>query len=568
MSRKRAKAPIHAAPARRQAAPSISMQSPSARLADFNQWLGLTNVTPARAKMITVGAVTGDLASQWELFATMEDTWYRLQKNLNSVKNVVKRIAWSVSPVMSPEQEDASPEAADRADLVKLALTGWRPEPGTFQSGFEDCLYHILDAMGKGLSVQQLDWELRDTPLGDRWLPKASQLVSQRLYGWNPTGTRLGMINAEAGGTYWHPFEPGRVLVSQWHCHSAAPGATAMLRPLVPYWIGRTYGWQWLLQNAQIFGVPFRWATYDANQPDLQAKLAEMLENLGTAGWAAFPSGTTLDFKEAVTNATGNPQQVIQDLADKACDILILGQTLTTDAGDRGTQALGTVHAGVRQEVLQSAAWWVADVLNYQLVPAVLEYNYGDITLAPVITPDLSTDPDPVILAQRDEILSRMGMRLPEQFMHERHQVPMPSPDEPVLSKPAAPIAVQPGQPGNEDAASAPDAAPVQSAAAPSPADRAHRRIKNIVSIAIAQSVGARRRWLEPLSDEMEKLIQAAQSWEIPDEALVQFLEQAQRKMPALFHRMDHAALAKSLEGAMGAAAVAGLADGLHARPR
>ena len=39
------------------------------------------------------------------------------------------------------------------------------------------------------------------------------------------------------------------------------------------------------------------------------------------------------------------PQVALMNESDKACDILMLGQTLTTDVGSSGSRALGDVHA-------------------------------------------------------------------------------------------------------------------------------------------------------------------------------------------------------------------------------
>ena len=42
------------------------------------------------------------------------------------------------------------------------------------------------------------------------------------------------------------------------------------------------------------------------------------------------------------------------DRADRYCDILVLGQTLTTEVGASGSRALGDVHSGVKHEVIEA----------------------------------------------------------------------------------------------------------------------------------------------------------------------------------------------------------------------
>ena len=72
------------------------------------------------------------------------------------------------------------------------------------------------------------------------------------------------------------------------------------------------------------------------------------------------------------------------DRAEKQMDLLILGQTLTSDVSKHGgSRALGEVHADVRAEVIQAAANFAAGVLNAQLVRSILLLNYGEDSEAP-----------------------------------------------------------------------------------------------------------------------------------------------------------------------------------------
>ena len=60
-----------------------------------------------------------------------------------------------------------------------------------------------------------------------------------------------------------------------------------------------------------------------------------------------------MEFKEAGKSGQDNPQSYFITLADKLCDITILGQTLTSDVGDSGSRALGEVHEDVLRSRLQ-----------------------------------------------------------------------------------------------------------------------------------------------------------------------------------------------------------------------
>jgi phage gp29-like protein len=399
---------------------------------------------PREVRWIIEQANAGSLDAQWELFAMMEDSWPRLAKNLAELRNAAARATYAVQPYAG-RGEKPTASAEDRAALVERAMRQWWPEPGTLELSFEDALFHALDAYGKGVSVLEIHW--RQTP--DGWLPRAAHVLAPRLYGYDGHGTRLGLRTADRRG--WEPFTPDHFLVGIWQARTGAPGATAVLRALAPYWCGITFGWEWLMQNAQIFGVPFRWANYDKSDPSLAVKVRDMLASMAACGYGAFPDGTKLEFKEAATNVKGNPQVVIQEFANKECDLLILGQELSggAQAAGLGGGAAG-LQGSVRADRLKVITQWCANLLSYQLVPAVLRANYGDTEEPPFITADTDDKPDPKALAERDHILLNAHVPMPRAWFYERHGIPPPLKGEEVIGD-------QPDQPDPSDPSDQPD---------------------------------------------------------------------------------------------------------------
>ncbi len=531
-------------------------------LGDFTPMLwGGRRLSPDQVRFVLESAVGGNLQSQWDLFDLMEDTWPRLVKNLNEIRQPAARTTYTVQPYAA-RGEVPTEQAVAKADLVTAALRGWLPRPGTLELSFEDALYDALDAYGKGVSVLEVTWRAGL----DGMLPRCAHLVSPRRYGWNSEGTELGLTGSESTrsslpatrSSAWEPFPSGQFLVGAWRSRSGVPGQTAILRCLAPYWVGITFGWEWLLSTAQIFGVPFRWATYDTAHPELATQLASMLENLGSAGWAAFPAGTQLEFKDAVQRASDNPQLLVQTLADKACDLLILGQELSggAQAAGLGGGAAG-LQSDVRRERIQIAAQWCADLLNYQLVPAVVRFNFGDTADLPVVVPDLAGEPDPKALAERDQILLTAGLKLPARWTYERHGIPMPQGDEATISAPAAAPApgVSPLGPVSDrvlsaapGSASSPVSAAVRAASSLTPPPAEYRA---------ASRAALRRAMVEDLGPVRDELLAALAE---PDEAARRAaLESLRRRLPAAL-RADSAA-AKAFEQILGTALVSGAAE-------
>ena len=114
-------------------------------------------------------------------------------------------------------------------------------------------------------------------------------------------------------------------------------------------------------------------------------------------------------------------------MADTQCDTFILGQTLTTDVGDSGSRALGDVHQDVRAGMIQGVCDFVADVLNEQYLPSLIELNYGDRSEVPVAKATLEKPKDEVKMAQRDRILIKeIGMKVGKKYFHDRYGIPIP----------------------------------------------------------------------------------------------------------------------------------------------
>jgi phage gp29-like protein len=357
------------------------------------------------------------------------------------------------------------------------------------------------------------------------------------------------------------PFPPDEFLVAARKAKSGPAAGGALLRPLAFWWIAANFCGEWFLNFAQIFGQPIRWATYDPSQPGILDLVSEMLENMGSSAWAALPAGTQLELKEAVKGGKDNPQVTLLQIADKVCNILILRESLTTDAGDRGTQALGTVHSGIRDEVIQGAAKWAAGVLNSQFVPAFLRLNFGDTAEAPWFAPETEEVKDAKAMAERDEILLRSGMRMGVQWFHERHDVPVPAPDEEVIEGASAPPPTGVGPQGagalpqgdQQSQMNAKDAA-----GGPAQADATDKLTDRIIE----DLSGVEAKWLGGIKPHFQALVAAAQSDQLSDEQFTRVLEIAAKQFPELFGKLDVATLAASMEASMGAACVNGAVSG------
>src|SRR5258705_2057428 len=126
---------------------------------------------------------------------------------------------------------------------------------------------------------------------------------------------------------------------------------------------------------------------------------------------------------------------------------MLLGQTLTTEVHESGgNRALGQVHRRVQDEVMIAAANFVAKIFNTQVIPGILQYNWGNISEIPILEPVVNSPVDLFNLAQALKIIG-VDMKLPlkAEEVYTRLEFTQPDPDEGNLYEPpAAPIAPPP----------------------------------------------------------------------------------------------------------------------------
>ncbi len=402
-----------------------------------NRWTSLTlqGLTPDVIEGTLRGALNGNVLFQWQLFDLMEDTWPQLQKNLNELKRAISKVDYTATPFSFPG-EKPSPLAIEKANFLARAIQGSRPDVTLNEHGFKRCIESTCDAIAKGISVQEILWEQSSWRGKMEITPRAYQWVHPRHYGYPCIGDAPDRLMLSVTGLTQPDllFPPDQFIISLLKSKEGHPLGGAMLRCLATLWLGANFAWDWALNLAQVFGLPMRWATYDPTKPHLLDDLSEMLANMGSCGWAAFPTGTTFELKEATSNSGGNPQDKIMAIANTACDLLILGQSETSSNANGGSNAKAQVHFAVRADVIEYMAGWVAETLGPQLVAPLMRLNFGNNEEDPTLLPDVEMPGDALLMAQRDKILiGDLGLKVAAKYFYDRHEVPKPGPEDELL---------------------------------------------------------------------------------------------------------------------------------------
>lgn len=118
-------------------------------------------------------------------------------------------------------------------------------------------------------------------------------------------------------------------------------------------------------QFAEMFGMPFREASYEDYDEATRVKLEQAMEQWGGANYMIRPKGAELKIHD--TGSQSGSNTLYKDLKD-ACNAeiskIILGNTLTTEQGDKGARSLGEVHQSAEDQKHQADEKFVLDILN------------------------------------------------------------------------------------------------------------------------------------------------------------------------------------------------------------
>jgi phage gp29-like protein len=403
---------------------------------------------PNEIESILYSAIVGDLYWQDQLWSLMVDTWPRLQTNLGKLKQAVSSMEYAIHPFTEGDEEPTD-SAQEKADFVEDALFGMHGDVARQEHDFEQTLEDIVDSLIAGFTVMEVYWEARDggiMPQCTRWLPARYFRFPYVL----DDIDRL-MLNPSGmlGGTQLVDFPPYKFLVCIKQSHANHPIFTSPMRCLTAWWLASRFGLEWFMSYAQLFGIPQRIAYYQPGDDLTYQKLVQMMRASATATWGVYPVNTKVEVLGTAGGAGAHmPQERLIDEADKVCDIMLLGQTLTTEVRESGgNRALGMVHHKVMDEILEAASRYVSKVITAQLIPGIVQYNFGSTDELPTLAPVVKSPIDLFNLAQSYNILfNQMQIPVLNKELYERIEFSKPDEGDDVYVPPATPLQAMPKQ--------------------------------------------------------------------------------------------------------------------------
>ena len=368
-------------------------------------YMSVNTLDPSRLAGAFSAADQGLITNQATLFELIEEQDPHIFSELAKRRRSVTGLGWQLRP-----QEDANQSEIDRTEELDDIL---RKIPR-----FEDAQYDLTDAIGKGLSPLEIDWQT-----GSTWYPKGLLFVPQRMF----------QIDRETGKLmYLKNGMPEALREWGWvvHEHRAKSGyieSSALFRVLAWTYAYKAYNIRDMQRFLEMYGLPLRLGKYPAGIGDKQRdQLLKAVRNIGNDGAGVVPSNMTIDFIQAMKAGTVDDFLNATEYWERKQSMAILGGTLTSQAdGKTSTNALGAIHDKVRREIMLHDVRQITPTMNEQIVkPVALINGMFQENRLPVFEYQTEETVDQGKMVDVLDKAAGMGMQIDVDYAHKIMQIP------------------------------------------------------------------------------------------------------------------------------------------------
>lgn len=161
---------------------------------------------------------------------------------------------------------------------------------------------------------------------------------------------------------------------SQWLIESGQPDDLGLLLKAATQTIPKKNMLAFWDTFGEIFGMPMRIGHTTVRDQKELAEMERMMDNMGTEFWALFPEGTDIDVVESTKGDAFNVYDKRVERANSELSKLIIGQTMTIEDGSSLSQS--QTHLEVFQNLVESDAAMLSDLVNNQLIPRMVLHGY------------------------------------------------------------------------------------------------------------------------------------------------------------------------------------------------
>lgn len=199
-------------------------------------------------------------------------------------------------------------------------------------------------------------------------------------------------------------------------------GRLARIAPYVIYKRNDMADWA---QFCEIFGMPIREYTYSAGDEQARDQAVKDMAEQGGAAVFLHPEEAQMKLIES-GNKSGSSDlyRTLYDTCNDEISKIVLGNTLTTQASERGTQALGTVQEKGEKKLNEADRILVLNTLNYDMTDIFTAFGYdtrgGEFYY---VKPKETTAEQEINIISR---MRQMGTPVSDEYVYEATGIPKP----------------------------------------------------------------------------------------------------------------------------------------------
>jgi phage gp29-like protein len=394
-----------------------------------HNYLGVQTLDPSRLAGAFAQADTGHIDEQAKLFSLIEQHDPHIYAELAKRRRAVTGLGWQLNA-----PKDATQAELDRTEELADML---RAIPR-----FEDAQYDITDAVGKGISAHEIEWQT-----GSTWVPKALHFVpAYMLRIERTTGEVQYLANSMP-----EPLAPSKWIVHEHRSISGYIEQAALFRVLAWTYAYKAYNALDMQRFLEKYGMPLRLGTYPSGIAQKERdELLRAVRGIGNDGAGVVPNTMSIEFVQAMKTGSVDDFLSAIEYWERKQSMAILGGTLTSQAdGKTSTNALGQIHNEVRREIMLHDVRQIAPTVQAHLVRPIAIFNgmFADGRM-PTFGYDTAETVDQAAMVKVFQEAANMGLRIDVEHAHQVLQIPMADDKATVLqaaSKPAT--ATPPGQP-------------------------------------------------------------------------------------------------------------------------
>ncbi len=373
-----------------------------------------SGLTPVRLAHIFRAADEGDVLLQMELFEDMEEKDTHLFSQLQTRKLAVTGLDWEVQPYSEGELDK------EIAVFVEKELNGLER--------LNDIFMDMLDAVGKGISIQEIDWGIRD---GFNVIRDIEWVHPKKLV-WDSITDELKICTGDFPAGV--EFPRNKFVIHKYKAKSGHDSRAGILRVISWMYLFKNYTLKDWVSFCEVFGMPIRLGKYSqAASEDDKRRLMEAIYMIGTDAAGIIPDSAVIEFIESNKTTSAEIYERLARYCDEQISKAVLGQTLTADSGG-GSYAQGKVHNDVRKDLTVADAKALAATVRRDIIGPLVEYNFGPGVSLPKFEFDCQEAED---LKETIEIYRTlacdMGLKIPSQHVYEKFNIPKPKEGEELL---------------------------------------------------------------------------------------------------------------------------------------